>query len=75
MAKDLLIRSTVNGLVQLPEEKVKEVSEFVDFLLARWEQEQLIRGIQNMAKDSGGYDFLKDEPELYSVNDLKEKYK
>ncbi len=35
----------------------------------------VIKGIQKLASDSEAFDFLKDEEDLYIVNDLKVKYK
>lgn len=74
MLKNTLINRTVETLSKLPNEKVKEVSDFVDFLYKKYEEEALQKGIQSLVSDSSSFYFLKEEEDLYSVEDLKEKY-
>jgi hypothetical protein len=35
----------------------------------------LTEGIQNIVSESKSFDFLEEDEEIYSVEDLKEKYK
>jgi len=51
-----------------------EVNDFADFLLSKIDDKITLEGIQKLTSDSKAFDFLKDEENLYSVNDLKEKY-
>ncbi len=74
MLKNTLINRTVETLSKLPNEKVKEVSDFVDFLYKKYEEETLQKGIESLVSDSSSFYFLKEEEDLYSVEDLKEKY-
>ena len=59
----------------MPDTKIREVNDFADFLLSRIDDKITLEGIQKLAVDSKVFEFLKDEEDLYSVNDLKEKYK
>jgi hypothetical protein len=60
---------------QLPDEKIKEVNDFVEFLLQRREEYALTEGIKQVAAQSKSFEFLEEEDDIYTVNDLKEKYK
>jgi hypothetical protein len=60
---------------QLPDMKIKEVNDFADFLLSKIDDEIIRDGIRKMNSESASYTFLKDDDELYSVSDLKERYK
>ena len=75
MNRQVLIDNTINKIKQLPDIKIKEVNDFADFLLSRIEDKIMQEGIQKMVSDSKSFDFLKDEEDLYSFNDLKERYK
>jgi hypothetical protein len=66
---------TVKNLNQLSEERLIEVKDFVDFLLKRTEDKLLTEGIQELTSESKSFEYLNDEEDLYTVNDLKEKYK
>jgi hypothetical protein len=50
------------------------VSDFAEFLLSKIENQILTEGIQKLAANSKSYQFLEDDPDLYSVSDLKERY-
>ncbi|MBW6478876.1 MAG: hypothetical protein K0B37_05555 [Bacteroidales bacterium] len=75
MTKETLIKETLKTLSKLPDMKVKEVSDFAFFLLKKYDEEILQSGIENLVSKSQTYSFLKDEEDLYTVEDLKEKYK
>ena len=75
MTRDSLIQKTLQHLAQLPDQKVKEVSDFAEFLLYKIDNQILTEGIQNIVSESRSFDFLEDDEEIYSVEDLKEKYK
>jgi antirestriction protein len=74
MSKEAIIERTIKAINQLPENKAEEISDFADFIMKRYEEDQLIKGIQNMTSSSQAFDFLHNEEELYSVADLKEVY-
>jgi hypothetical protein len=73
MPKQTLINKTLKTLSRLPQEKVREVSDFADFILKKYEEELIQRGIEKLVSKSRTYNFLKDEEDLYSVEDVKEK--
>lgn len=75
MDRQILIDNTINKIRQLPDNKIKEINDFADFLLSKIDTRITIDGMQKIVSDSKSFDFLKDEEEQYSVNDLKEKYK
>lgn len=74
MLNESLIHKTLNTLARLPHDKVREVADFADFILKKYEEEVLQKGIEKLVSQSKTYDFLKNEENLYSVEDLKEKY-
>jgi len=75
MDRSILIKETIDKIQQLPDIKIKEVSDFAEFLLNKIDDKILLEGIQKLASDSKSFEYLKNEEDLYSVNDLKEKYK
>ncbi len=74
MLRSTLISKTVNNLAKLPDEKVVEVSDYIEFILKKHEESILQKGIQQLTSKSKLYQFLDEEDDLYTVSDLKEKY-
>lgn len=75
MDRKVLIDNVISKIKLLPDIKIREVNDFADFLLSKIDDKITLEGIQKLTSDSKAFDFLKDEENLYSVNDLKEKYK
>ena len=75
MTRETLIKKTIDNLSKLPDQKLKEVSDFAEFLINRIENQFMIEGIEKLVSTSKTYKFLEEEEELYSVEDLKVKYK
>lgn len=75
MTRETLIKKNIDNLSKLPDQKLKEVSDFAEFLLNRIENQVTTEGIQKLNSDSEAFKFLEDEEDLYSVEDLKEHYK
>ena len=73
MSKDKILTNTIKKLRQLDENKLKEANDFVDFLLSKVTDRELTQQIQRQAETGNSFAFLKDEEELYSIEDLKEK--
>jgi mRNA interferase MazF len=67
MSREALIKKTIQSLDKLPDHRVKEVSDFAEFLLSKIENQILTEGIQKLAANSKSYQFLEDDPDLYSV--------
>lgn len=74
ITRQAIIEWTIKPINQLPEEKAKEISNFAEFIMKQYEEQQLLKGIQQLTASSGTFDFLNDEENLYTEEDLKEKY-
>lgn len=74
MNRQNIIERTVNALNRLPDDRVKEISDFIDYILKQYEGQVLTEGIVQITADSRAFDFLKDDEELYSEVDIKEPY-
>jgi hypothetical protein len=75
MNRQTKIKKTIEKINRLPDEKLSEVENFIDFLLSKIDDSILTEGIQKLTSNSKSFEYLKDEADLYTVNDLKEKYK
>lgn len=75
MTRETLIKKTIDNLTKLPDQKLKEVSDFAEFLLNRIENQLMTEGIQKLVSDAKTFKFLENEEDLYSLDDLKERYK
>ena len=75
MEREVLMRKTVRNIEQLSTVRIQEVNDFVEFILRRVDDTLITEGLQQLSSSSRSYDFLNNEPEIYSVNDLKVKYK
>ncbi len=74
MTKQTIIERTIHAINQLPLNRAEEIADFVDFIIKRYEEQQLTQGIQQLASEGQTFDFLNQEEDLYSVSDLKEVY-
>ena len=75
MTRQVLIQRTIDNLSKLPDQNLKEVSDFTEFLLSKLEDRLLTEGIQKLTSSSKSFQFLEDDEDLYTEADLKEKYK
>jgi hypothetical protein len=75
MSREILLKKTIDSLAKLPDQSLLEVSDFAEFLLHKIEDQILTEGIQKLTSESKAFDFLKEEEDLYTVNDVKEHYK
>ncbi len=75
MTKKDVISKTLLVLDKLPLEKVQEVNDFADLILKKLEDETLNLGIRKLVEKGKPYEFLKEEEDIYTVEDLKERYK
>lgn len=74
MNRQALIDNIIHKIRQLPDRKIKEINDFADFLLRKIDDKIIQEGIQKLTSDSKSFNFLKEEEDLYSVDDLKERY-
>ncbi len=74
MSREAIINRTVNLLDQLPEDKLRQAIDFIQYLLWKYEQETLTKGVSKLNLESESFSFLEEEEDLYTVEDLKERY-
>ena len=70
MTRDLI----KNKIDSLPQDKVDAVGEFIDFILYKSNEEIMTKQLVKLQTKSSTFDFLNDEPNLYSDKNLIEKY-
>ncbi len=75
MTKENLIQRTLSALSKLPKDKANEIADFADFILKKYDEEILQKGITKLISSSTAFSYLESEEEIYTVADLKEKYK
>jgi hypothetical protein len=75
MTKQFILNQAILSISQLPVEKIREVSDYAEYLLKKHEDKIIQKGINQMVNQSQAYEFLHDEEDLYTVADLKERYK
>lgn len=75
MKKDQVLKDTIEKLHKLDEVSLKEAKDFVDFLLSKVAERELVGEIQQQAEKGKPFDFLHDEEELYTLEDLKDDKK
>ena len=75
MEREVLIKKTIGKIEQLPTTRIQEVNDFVEFIIRRADDALITEGLQQLVSSSSNtYDFLNNEPDLYSMNDLKVKF-
>ena len=72
MNREILLDRTIGNISLLPDWRIKEVSDYVDFLLKSFESKEITEGIMKLVEDSKSFNFLNDEEELYDESDLIE---
>ncbi len=75
MSRELLIKKTIEDLTKLPDQKLLEASDFIEFLLTRIDDKIISEGISRLAAESKSFSFLEAEEVEYKTTDLKERYK
>jgi predicted 3-demethylubiquinone-9 3-methyltransferase (glyoxalase superfamily) len=75
MSRRQVIEKALEVISQLPDEKVSEVVDFASFVLKRHEETTLQKGIEQLIETSSAFSFLHSEEDLYTLDDLKERYK
>ena len=75
MTKEAIIQKTMEVLQALPADKIEEVSDFADYILKKYDDRILQQGMQALIEKSDTFDFVEEEQEIYTVKDLKERYK
>ncbi len=74
MNREILINRTINNISLLPDLRLKEVSDYIDFLLKKYDNKKLTDSIMELTSKSKSFEFLNDEEEIYDESDLIEKF-
>lgn len=74
MTKEAIIQKTVKALNILPEEKAEEIFEFVEFISKKYEDQILQKEIETLQSNGNAFNFLNEEEDLYSADDIKQKF-
>lgn len=74
MSRRQLVEQALQTIDQLPEEKISEVVDFALFILKQHEETILQKGIERLVETSDTFAFLHEEKDLYTLDDLKERY-
>jgi len=74
MEREVLVRKMFRNIEQLPTTRIREVNDFVEFMMQKVNDTLITEGLQQLSSSSRAYDFLNDEPDIYAISDLKVKY-
>ncbi len=74
MERDKLLIATIGKLQKLPQQKLQEVADFADFIMYRLDNELISEVMSKLQEQEGTFQFLETEPDLYTLNDVQEKY-
>jgi len=74
MNREKLLNDAIAKLKMLPEDKVILAHDFTEFLYHKYEEYILREGVQNLVVESESFKFLKNDEDIYTVNDIKGKY-
>jgi hypothetical protein len=74
MEREVLVEKTICKIEQLPTTRIQEVNDFVEFINRKTDDALITEGLQHLVSSIPSYDFLYDEPDIYTVNDLKVRF-
>lgn len=69
-----MIQKTLENLSLLPDQKLIELADYIDFLLKKSKDRSLLAGIKELETRSSSFHFLQEEEELYNDSDIIEKF-
>ncbi len=72
MNRHIVIEKTLQYLNLLPEDKAEEVLDYIEYLYKKNEDVTLTNNIVKLAAQSKSFEFLKDEEDIYTLDDVKE---
>ena len=75
MSRRQLVERALQTINQLPEDKISEIVDFASYILKKHEETIMQKGIERLVETSETFAFLHDEEDLYTLGDLKERYK
>jgi hypothetical protein len=71
MERQQVIDKTIEYLRVLPENKVEEALDYIEYLYNKNEDTVLTQGIIRLASESKSFDFLEFEEDIYTLDDIK----
>lgn len=71
MERQQVIDKTIEYLKVLPENKVEEALDYIEYLYNKNEDTVLTQGIIRLASESKSFDFLELEEDIYTLDDIK----
>jgi len=74
MNRITLINNTINKISLLPNGRLKEVSDYIDFLLKLNDDKEITNDIMEITSNSESFDFLNNEEDIYDESDLIERF-
>jgi hypothetical protein len=66
MSKQAIFERTLKAIHLPPADKAAEISDFADFVSKRYEEQLLVKGIQQLTAESDAFNSLNNEEELYT---------
>jgi hypothetical protein len=72
MTKEVIIEKTIRALTLLPADKAVEIADFAEYILKKYEEKNLQKGLEVLQSESNAFAFLNDEEDLYSPADIKQ---
>ena len=74
MEREQLIKQTTRSISLLPDNKLRELADYVEFLLQKKTEKELVKDITALSAASNSFNFLEEEEDLYGDSDLTEKF-
>lgn len=74
MEREQLIKQTTRSISLLPDNKLRELADYVEFLLLKKTEKELVKDLTILSASSNSLNFLEEEEELYGDSDLTEKF-
>ena len=68
--REALLEKMIGRIEQLPTNRIQELNDFVEFISHRIDDALITEGLQRIANSSKTFDFLDNDPELYTINDF-----
>ncbi|MEI6947784.1 hypothetical protein V9K67_11370 [Paraflavisolibacter sp. H34] len=72
MTRDAIIQKTVQTMQMLPKEKAQEIFEFANFLMKKYENQILQKGIEVLTSDEQAFSMLNNEEDFFAPVEEKE---
>jgi hypothetical protein len=74
MEREVLVKKMIGKIEHLPINHIQELNDFIEFIARKNDDALLTKDLQQLTISSAAFDFLDNEPELYTINDLKVRF-